>query len=448
MKALILAYDFPPLPSVGGARPYSWYRYLREFGVEPVVITRQWETRHGGELDYIAPSSTREVVEEEASYGTIIRTPYTPNLSNRLLLKYGSSRLRLLRKAITAHYELAQFYANVGPKRRLYFAGREYLRSRGADVIVATGEPFVLFRYASNLAGQFRVPWIADYRDPWTNDKSRVGHRISKSWDALLERRFTRSASAITTASPFFAKQLLGAREGRLVRIIPNGFNPEAVAGAAGIEQCRDRLTIAFSGSIYEWHPIESVLRVCAEFVRERAPAFQIKFIGVNGPWQVESLLKARYPNLSGHVSFLPRIPYADMARELAHANLLLAFNNYSYTGTKIYDYLALKRRILLCYTNDPEARLLKERHYNLQDRGSDNSHVLEDVIGETSSGVAIRDSHHLAEVLQQAYSELTTTGSVRCDSHGVEKYSRRFGAGLMAEALKDCVGKHSPDTG
>jgi len=28
-KVLILAYDFPPYVSVGGMRPYNWYRYLK-----------------------------------------------------------------------------------------------------------------------------------------------------------------------------------------------------------------------------------------------------------------------------------------------------------------------------------------------------------------------------------------------------------------------------------
>jgi hypothetical protein len=41
-KLLILAYDFPPYVSVGGLRPYNWFKYLKEFGVEPIVVTRQW----------------------------------------------------------------------------------------------------------------------------------------------------------------------------------------------------------------------------------------------------------------------------------------------------------------------------------------------------------------------------------------------------------------------
>jgi hypothetical protein len=61
-KILILAYDFPPYVSVGGLRPYNWYRYLKEFGIEPIVVTRQWSNTHGNHLDYIAPSEDKNEV--------------------------------------------------------------------------------------------------------------------------------------------------------------------------------------------------------------------------------------------------------------------------------------------------------------------------------------------------------------------------------------------------
>ena len=148
MKVLILAYDFPPFVSVGALRPYSWFRYLGEFGIEPVVITRQWANHYGDERDYIAPSDTPRVEVEESGFGTIVRTPYAPNLSNRLLLSAGPTRNRLVRKLITAWYEIGQYYATIGPKAELYLAARRYLMEHKVGAIIATGEPFVLFKYA------------------------------------------------------------------------------------------------------------------------------------------------------------------------------------------------------------------------------------------------------------------------------------------------------------
>ena len=83
-KVLILAYDFPPYASVGALRPYSWYKYLHEFGIYPVVVTRQWNNKYGNHLDYIASGYSSQPVIEESERGTIIRTPYFPNLANKL----------------------------------------------------------------------------------------------------------------------------------------------------------------------------------------------------------------------------------------------------------------------------------------------------------------------------------------------------------------------------
>ncbi len=111
---MILAYDFPPYVSVGGLRPYNWFKYFREFGVEPVVVTRQWENKHGNGLDYISASKTKGVTIEETEYGTIYRTPYKPNISNLLLIKFGDKRFKILRKFVTAFYEIVQFFFIIG----------------------------------------------------------------------------------------------------------------------------------------------------------------------------------------------------------------------------------------------------------------------------------------------------------------------------------------------
>ena len=80
-RLLILAYDFPPYVSVGGLRPYAWAKYLHEFGVYPIVVTRQWSNTYGDERDYVAPSATNEMIYEESPEGAILRMPYKPNMA-------------------------------------------------------------------------------------------------------------------------------------------------------------------------------------------------------------------------------------------------------------------------------------------------------------------------------------------------------------------------------
>ena len=437
---MILAYDFPPFVSVGGLRPYSWFRYLGEFGVEPVVITRQWANHYGDERDYIAPSATDSVEIEETNLGTIVRTPYLPNLSNRLLLSGGPNKHTLARKLITAWYEIGQYYLAIGPKVQLYHAARQYLRHHKIDAIVATGEPFVLFRYAAQLSREFSVPWVADYRDPWSQHKRRIWTRVPSGWEAGLERRITGSAAAITTASEFFRDLLAQLHIGKTAVVIPNGYDPEAMAAAANCEQGRLRLTIAFTGTIAGWHPVESVLREFDAFNRAHPGELSLNLIGVGGGEGLAELLRTKFTALSKHVTFTSRLPNEQMALELAKANAFLMFNMYAYPGTKVFDYLALKRRIILCYSDDPEAKQLKQTHYNLDLAVGVDERVLERMVEDTKSGVVVRDAAHLREVLVGLHREFKDKGGIACESVGTEKYSRRTHAGRLAELLRGLV--------
>lgn len=73
-KVLILAYDFPPYVSVGGLRPYNWYKYMKEFDLEAIVIPRQWSNDF--ELDYIAPGKEKKTILDSSENGVIFKTPY------------------------------------------------------------------------------------------------------------------------------------------------------------------------------------------------------------------------------------------------------------------------------------------------------------------------------------------------------------------------------------
>jgi glycosyltransferase involved in cell wall biosynthesis len=437
VRALILAYDFPPLVSVGGLRPYSWYRYLKQFGVEPIVVTRQWSSRHGGALDYVAPSEEKEVVVEASQFGTILRTPYEPNLGNRLLLR-SRTRFRWIRRAITAWYEVGQYILPMGPRRQLFVAARSYLRQHGADVIVATGDPFVLFKYASQLSKEFGIPWIADYRDPWTHDPGRLSWRVSRMWNATLEAKCTASASAITTASELFSSLITTLIKGKAVHVVPNGYDPDAVSRARGIEQGSAKLTIAYVGTIYDGHPVESLLSACNQFlVRTPDARFEVRFVGINRQDEVETTLGSRCSALRPFVTFFRKAPNADIIESLATANAFVLFNEGANPGTKIYEYLALRRRILLCFSDDTGTRKRQREFYNLDETGMRNLRVQEEMIRRTQSGVIIRDEEHLVDTLSDLYREFLENGQIACNSVGTEAYSRESHARRMAEIMR-----------
>lgn len=432
-KLLILAYDFPPYVSVGGLRPYAWYRYLKEYGVEPVVVTRQWGNKYGNELDYIAPGESNETIVETTEYGTIIRTPYKPNLANRIMLKYGRNKFAMIRKMVTAWYEFMQFLFFVGPKSGLYRGAKEYLKQNKVDAIIATGEPFVLFKYASALSKKYGIPWVADYRDPWTQNKGRSRIRSVR----FFERKFSQNMSAVTTVSDFLKKKISENISVPTYYIISNGYNPETIKQVEDICPEKGVLRIALAGSIYDWHPYKSVISTFAEFVKKNdyAPKIELNFFGINRHKEIEQF--ALENSIENNVHVYPRMDNASLLQNLSRHNVMLLFNDYSIMGTKIYDYLGLKRLILFCYSNDAEALALKDKYYPVGEVEGVSTHLQEDLINETHSGIVVKDKNHLAIVLSDLYSEFAQTGSIACHSINTSKYSRREGARQLAEIVK-----------
>lgn len=433
-RLLILAYDFPPYVSVGGLRPYAWYKYLKEFGVYPIVVTRQWGNKYGSELDYIAPSESTETIVEETECGTIIRTPYKPNLANRLMLKYGKKRFSLVRKAVSAFYEFAQYPFFVGPKSCLYRGAVKYLKNNNVDAILATGEPFVLFKYSSALSRKHNIPWIADYRDPWTGNKNRADLPFARFW----ERKFTKNATALVTVSNFLKKIINQNICLPTTYIIPNGYNPDAASSISHITQESDKMRIAFAGTIYNWHPHKGVLSVFAEFAKGRK--IELNFFGINKPEDISQIIAENHWEEFVHV--YPRMKNNELLQQLCQHNAMLLFNDYSIIGTKIYDYLAIKRKILLCYRNDAESEVLKRQYYPYSHSNDEpfSSHLQEDCLKHTQAGIIVEDAAHLRLVLTELYNEFTATGCVSCNSQNIEQYSRKYGTKLLAEAVYDIV--------
>ncbi|WP_020528441.1 glycosyltransferase [Flexithrix dorotheae] len=426
-RVLILAYDFPPYVSVGGLRPYAWYRYLKEYGIYPIVVTRQWGNKYGNHLDYIAPGDSSEVIEENSEYGTILKTPYKPNLGNRIMLKYGESKFKLLRKLISAFFEFSQWIWMIGPKVQLYFAAKKYLNSNNVEAIIATGDPFILFRYASILSKKYKIPWIADYRDPWIQDKSRKKNFLLHNWEAFWEKKCTTNLNSIITVSSFVEKQISSLLKEKKFHILPNGFDPDNIENIRNISQETDILNIGFVGTIYDWHPLESFLMVCNDFSKNEKARININFYGVSNEEKINNILEAKYPYLKTLVSISPRLPNQLLKEKLASNSILILFNDYSILGTKIFDYLALKRLILLCYENDPKAMELKKKYFLIKEFNSESKHLQKDVIDSTNSGIIINDESHLYEYLKNLYMEFQENGFISCNSVGIEKFSRKF---------------------
>ena len=441
-RVLILAYDFPPYVSVGALRPYSWYKDFAEFGIYPIVVTRQWSNFYGNKLDYIAPGQTHSEIIDKSDNGIIIKSPYIPTFGNKLYIKYGDSKYKFIRKTISAFYEFSQWLLPIGTKHNIYKSANNYLKDNKVDIIIATGDPFILFKYASILSKRYSIPWIADYRDPWSEGMNINKLLLLKLWHSFFEKQIVSTSTRITTVSDFFKFKISKVIKENEINIISNGYDELYIDRLE--EQHSDTFSIALSGTIYKWHPLKQFLEVIASLIIEqKINNIHVHFYGINNSNEITSFIENDFPILKNHIFISPKIHHEELNNKLSFHNVLLLFNDYSIIGTKIYNYLLVKRKILFCFENDSESLKIKKKYFKMGEFHFSEKNPQAELIRKTDAGIIVQDAHQLHSTLLSLYQEFEENREVLCNSVNVELYSRKLQSKQFCEVIKSCINKH-----
>jgi hypothetical protein len=105
--------------------------------------------------------------------------------------------------------------------------------------------------------------------------------------------------------------------------------------------------------------------------------------------------------------------------------------------GTKIYDYLALNRKIILCFEDDKEANLLKEKYFKFKSIKGLSESLQTDLIKKTNSGIIVKDSEHLYNILKDLCNEFEEKSYIENHTIGAENYSRKVQTEKLVNELK-----------
>ena len=427
-KVLILAYDFPPFNSIGGQRPYSWYRYLKNKNFEPTVITRQWDESINSQIESIKSSENQNPIIEKSEFGTIIRAPYKSTYRDNLILKYGFERKGSLRKLITFYYNTFRYYrSSIDFTYPIYLEAKKHLSENYYDVIIATGEPFILLKYADKLSKLFDTPWIADYRDGWSTnivytwDKSFFA-KYSRFINRFFEKRVITSSALITTASESDRAELTKLHINKECIVILNGWDEDKFVGLNEIPQNKDIFTIAYAGMVYTHQELECFFDGIKLFLDKNSSAkVQIIFYGANyHPEQKQRIILAS-KWIENIVTTTDRINHDLVIKKLAQANLLLllASTKVNHLAAKVYDYLAVNRRILL----------VKNDHG-----------LLEEFIKNCNAGVSCEDENDVCKIMQNLYDEFLSKSELPSNSININKYSRRNQSLVLSKVFNNVL--------
>ena len=81
-------------------RAYSWGKYLKEFGYDPIIITRKWDHLIKSPSDIGKSSRSMEIKEEVNNKYRVYYMPYKGSLKDRIFEKNKKGK-KLIRKALS-----------------------------------------------------------------------------------------------------------------------------------------------------------------------------------------------------------------------------------------------------------------------------------------------------------------------------------------------------------
>lgn len=210
-RVLVISYYWPPSGGSGVQRWVKFAKYLPAEDWQPVIYTPE-----NPELTSTDKTLADEIPPEAEVIRTRITEPY--GIYRALTGKKGEEKGKQEevnpisggKKSVLQKISLfirGNFFIPdprcmwIRPSVRFL---KKYLKEHPVDIIVSTGPPHSMHLIAMKVAEKTGLPWIADFRDPWTR-MFYFKHLPLTSWarrrHAGLEKKVLDSASAIVTVT-------------------------------------------------------------------------------------------------------------------------------------------------------------------------------------------------------------------------------------------------------
>jgi glycosyltransferase involved in cell wall biosynthesis len=225
-----------------------------------------------------------------------------------------------------------------------------------ADVVVSSHPPWPVHVAGWLAARRFAKPWVADYRDQWSDNHMFPGTALSAALERRLERKLLSRAAAVTVVSSPMEAHYRGYHP-RVVTI-ENGYDAEAfdrirsTVVPAAPEPGASR-TLRYMGTITRDRiprNLFAAMRALPAATRDR---LRVEFYGDCRLLAVE--VAASFGDLAPQHDFRGEVPHAEALRLMLTADALLFVENSSFDSlsaqgvltTKIFEYLASGRPIV-----------------------------------------------------------------------------------------------------
>lgn len=412
-KLLILANQFPPMGGSGVQRTLKFSKYLPKFGIEPVIVTKQYNGSLKDETLLDEVSEDLKIYRLKA-YEIIDRTDFL-----RLPMRFIGTRL------MCPDGEYFWYYFN---KEKV----AEIIKNQNIDYIYSTSYPYSAHLLGLYLKNKYpNIKWITDFRDEWTNNPYYADDfykKLKYKKERKQELSVTAKCDYLITNSQFMLNNFVkdAPRLKSRSTYIPNGYDEHDFMSLSNERNGGDRFVITHTGSLYGKRNLTEFLeglKMAIENNNINKDDIEIRLVG-NINKDVMKEFEIKY-DLIGKIKVLGYMTHKESIQMLYNSDILLLIigkvkdaENF-YTG-KIFEYIRADRPIL---------GIIPEKGAAAQ------------VIKETKTGVVVDPDNinGINEYLTNYYKEWKLNKiEHNPDWDNIKKYSRKFQTKQLAKIIHD----------
>lgn len=428
-KVLVLTYYWPPSGGAGVQRWLKFVKYLRQYGWEPVIYTSS-----NPEYPAIDLTLRQEIPTDIKVIQTPIWEPYQlykkligassnqkVNASGFISEKKNPGKIQKLSMWLRGNFfipDARKFWITPSVKFLI-----KWLAMNHVDAIVSTGPPHTMHMIALKLKLKTGLPWLADFRDPWTNIDFYQDLHLTTWADRKhhnMELKVLHHADEVVVISQSMKSDFMKISN-RPYTVITNGFDKADTEHVdTGIDS---KFTIAHIGSMAKTRNPENLwkaLMTLSESVTGFADDLVIKLVGTVDFSVLEMLNKYNLASCLQKIDYVPHDKIIEIQKQ--SRVLLLLINDTPNAKVilpgKFFEYMASGRPILCIGPHDGDAaQIIRETHSGFV---ADNNH-LDDIIDKLT-------------ILYQKYKD--NQDEVVADN--IAQYSREQLTSVMAQRLDE----------
>lgn len=332
-RCLMVVPVFPPRTSVGVFRSLRFCRNLPAFGWIPSVCT----LNSRNEVDNDPLSFELDKRSRIVRVG-VCADAYMPTKNHQPTEDSGNRKIRLLVGRIRGLLRPYRELLFETPDRGIGWVNsvkrneKTILDSTKPDLVYSSGPPHSTHLAAMHLAKKAKIPWIADFRDPWARLPWVVSHNpIGRKWIIPgLEKQVVQTASTIVVNNDSSKEDFCKAYPDLAWKFhtITNGIDRAVrdrirdVLAEYSTDGERSSITICHAGSLYGHRDPSLFLKALAQ-VRSTGVDIRFQQVGpIDETFNVVGLCQEL--GIKNAVDLVPSLPHAEALKKMAAADILL----------------------------------------------------------------------------------------------------------------------------